>query len=526
MRSSQQHGWLDRMGRALDTVIGVVSPYRAVRRESARNRRYALQSASRILQARLDASDAASITRLTSSWTTTAGSPDADVLDDLSRLRGRSRDLARNNGHASGIIGAIVNNVVGTGIRLQSQADGERLGLSEDATDALRDAQEAVWSRWAKRCDAAGGLTLYALERQVCRQLLENGEAFLVRAAVKGRPFRTAWMPIEADRVDSPPEWDYRRDVDVRKGIELGAQGERLAYWILPHHPGDDRTVRPRMPQRVPAFDKDGRPNVLHIYDQRRPGQRRGVPFLRPVMGYFEHLSQYLEAELVAARIAACFALIINEDGDGGIGGGHGELTTVDGQVVESLEPGMILRGSGIEPTQVKPDRPGDTFAPFVENVLRAIAAGCELPYEVISKDFSKSNYSNMRGAFLEARRFFRILQQMISDGLVLPSWELVQEEAFLRGMVAMPNFYSQRDAYLRASTIPPGWEWVDPKNEVEAALLAIGGNIATQAEQIAARGGDYDEVLKQRAREVRKAQALGLRQEEEREGNQTRKEG
>jgi len=185
----------------------------------------------------------------------------------------------------------------------------------------------------------------------------------------------------------------------------------------------------------------------------------------------------------------------------------------------------MILRGSGITPTQVKPDRPGDTFAPFVENVLRAIAAGCELPYEIISKDFSKSNYSNMRGAFLEARRFFRILQQTISDGLVLPSWELVQEEAFLRGMVAMPKFYEHRDAYLRATTIPPGWEWVDPKNEVEAALLAIGGNIATQAEQIAAHGGDYDEVLKQRAREVRKAQALGL-QEEEREGNQTGKEG
>ncbi len=513
--------WWDRVGVAIDNAIGVVSPQRALRRQASRNRRAAL----RAIQARFDASDAADVHRLNSSWPTRAGSADADTLTDLADLRGRSRNLVRNNGHASGIVGAIVNNVVGTGIRVQSQADGEQLGLSDDAEEKLRDEQERVWAQWARRCDAGGRLSLYALERQVCRQLLENGEAFLIRADMKGRPFRFAWLPVEADRIDCPPAIEHRRDIDVRKGIELGPQGEPLAYWVRRTHPGDENTVRQNEYDRIPAFDKDGRPNVLHVYEQRRPGQRRGVPFLLPVMKYFQHLSEYLEAELVAARVAACFALIINEDGEPGMTSGHGELTTIDGQVIEALEPGMILRGNGITPTQIKPERPGETFDPFVEHVLRMIAAGCELPYELVAKDFSQSNYSNMRGAFLEARRYFRVVQQLISDGLVVPSWELVQEEAFLRGLVQMPGFYEKRDAYLKVATVPPGWEWVDPKNEVEAALLAIGGNISTQAEQIAAHGGDYDEVLKQRARERQKAKNLGLEEEEKREDVQTRKE-
>jgi lambda family phage portal protein len=511
-------GWWERVGATLDNAIGLISPGRALRRQFARNRRYAMQSASRIIQARLDASDAADVSRLTSSWPTTGGSADADILDDLAKLRARSRELVRNNGHASGIIGAIVNNVVGTGIRVQSQADGAILGLDDDDTDSLQDAQERVWKLWARRCDAAGRLSLYALERQVCRQILENGEAFLIRADVKGRPFRFAWMPVEADRIDSPPQYDHRSDKDIRKGIEIGSQGEPIAYWVLKNHPGDDTVIKPKEYTRIPAFDKDGRPNVLHIFDQRRPGQRRGVPFLRPAMAYFKHLSEYLEAELVAARVAACFALIINEEGDPAMTAGTGELTTVDGQIVEALEPGMILRGSGISPTQIKPDRPGETFDPFVKNILRTIAAGCEVPYELVAKDFSQSNYSNMRGAFLEARRFFRVYQQLISDGLVIPSWELVQEEAFLRGMVDMPGFYENRDAYLRVSTVPPGWEWVDPKNEVEAALKAIAGNIATQADTVASHGGDGDEVLRQRAREKKKAKELGLEEEKEKQ--------
>lgn len=508
-------GWWDRLGETLDNAIGVVSPRRALRRQTARNRRYALQAVRKILGDA--ASDAASISRLNSSWSTVSGSADADTLSELSALRGRSRRLMDNDGHANGIISTIVNNVVGTGIQVQSLADGAKLGISDKAAEALRNAQEDAWESWGRTCDASGRLCFESLERQVAFQILMNGEAFLLRADLPGRPYRFAWMHIEADRVDSPPEYEYRRDLDVRKGIELGKFGEPVAYWISKVHPGDDRAVRNKADyEKVPAYDRDGRPNVLHIYDQRRPGQRRGVPFLRPVMQYFQHLSQYLEAELVAARVAACFALVINEEGDPGTMTGHGELTTVDGQTVEALEPGMILRGSGISPTQIKPERPGESFDPFVQRVLRLISAGCELPYELVAKDFSESNYSNMRAALLEARRFFRVYQQLLGQKLIRPSWGLVQEEAFLRGYVSMPDFYANREAYLRVAIVPPGWEWVDPEKEVRASLRAVAGNLSTLAIENAARGHDYAEVLEQRALEERRMKELGLENKED----------
>ena len=43
-------------------------------------------------------------------------------------------------------------------------------------------------------------------------------------------------------------------------------------------------------------------------------GQTRGLPFFAPVLTYFKDLAEYVEAELVAARIAACFSLFITSE--------------------------------------------------------------------------------------------------------------------------------------------------------------------------------------------------------------------
>ena len=114
------------------------------------------------------------------------------------------------------------------------------------------------------------------------------------------------------------------------------------------------------------------------------------------------------EAELVAARIAACFSIFITSEASMDLGTGYDR--NVQGQYLESLEPGMIrhlLPGESI--TSFNPQRPAATFEPFVERILRAISAALGLPYELVAKDFSKTNYSSARAALLEARRYFRI---------------------------------------------------------------------------------------------------------------------
>jgi lambda family phage portal protein len=206
----------------------------------------------------------------------------------------------------------------------------------------------------------------------------------------------------------------------------------------------------------IPARNELGRPNVFHLYPVQRSGQTRGVPFFSPVLTYFKDLAEYAEAELVAARIAACFSIFITSEASMDLNTGYDR--NFQGQFLESLEPGMIrhlLPGESI--TSFNPQRPSATFEPFVEKMLRAISAALGLPYELVAKDFSKTNYSSARAALLEARRYFKVRQEWLARKLCQPVWEMVLEEAYLRCELGAISFYENKQYWVNASWITPG---------------------------------------------------------------------
>ena len=53
----------------------------------------------------------------------------------------------------------------------------------------------------------------------------------------------------------------------------------------------------------------------------------------------------------------------------------------------------------------IKPAKKGNSFEVFAEKILSGAGAAANMPYEVISKDFSKTNYSSARAALQEAWR-------------------------------------------------------------------------------------------------------------------------
>ena len=57
--------------------------------------------------------NAAMLSRLTASWTTTNLSANSDIYRNLDVLRARSRDLAQNNVYARQFIKMVADNVVG-----------------------------------------------------------------------------------------------------------------------------------------------------------------------------------------------------------------------------------------------------------------------------------------------------------------------------------------------------------------------------------------------------------------------------
>ena len=68
----------------------------------------------------------------------------------------------------------------------------------------------------------------------------------------------------------------------------------------------------------VPAYGaQTGRRNAIHLFERRRPGQSRGVPYLAPVIETLKQLDRYTEAEIAAAVVAGLFAVFVKSEGDG-----------------------------------------------------------------------------------------------------------------------------------------------------------------------------------------------------------------
>ncbi len=129
------------------------------------------------------------------------GSADADLLDDLPMLRARNRDLAINNGIASGAIQTITDNVVGTGFRLSAKPDYRALCHDAVWANEWSNQVEALWRTWSESvdCDAARTLNFAGLTQLVFRSGMLNGESLVLPLWMPGDgTFSTRVQVIEA----------------------------------------------------------------------------------------------------------------------------------------------------------------------------------------------------------------------------------------------------------------------------------------------------------------------------------------
>jgi lambda family phage portal protein len=451
----------------------------------------------------------ARVNRLLLDWVTTslAANP---TRWELSTLRARAQDLNRNDPVAAGATRTKVVNVLGPGLEPQSRLRAEELGISEEKAEGLRHRVEQIFDVWARQADAANRLDFQEIQFLAFYKIIEDGEILVNPTWVEepGRQLSRALELVAAERLETP-----LGKKNVFQGVELGERRRQpVRYWV---RKADRIVTDMELPRRewvgLPARDSRGRPMILHIFPSTQPGQLRGVPMFAPVLTYFKNMADYLDAEVVAAKVAACLSVFITRNNP------HVPVfpTTTEpgtGRKLDRLEPGMIPYleiGEDIKLVDFK--RGGETFNQFLQGVLRIIGNQLDLPYEILLKDFSQTNYSSARAALLEAWRHFQFWRAWFARKFCQPIWELVLEEAWLRGLIPVEDFYEQQAEYCRAVWIGPGRGWVDPVKEVVAAKLEEDYGYATLADQCAAQGRDWEEVLRQQAREMKKRQELGL---------------
>jgi lambda family phage portal protein len=460
--------------------------------------------------------EGAKISRLTADWLAAGTSADAEIWSSLTRLRNRARQVIRDSDHARAAIRTIRNNVIGCGIRFQSQVLMPRTRNGKPRLNQpLNEMIERKKRQWERRqtFHTGGTLSKHQMARLAIGSAAESGEVFvrIVRQPFGGGRIPLALEMIEADQLDETvdsagvvPGQMYSGG-EWRMGVHVDEWARPVEYAFLTKHPGDTRgNASTRQRVIVPAAD------IIHLMVPERPNQTRAVSWFASAIKQLHHLAGYQESEVVRARAASSLMGFITTSE--GAGEELGE-EVVDGEHVTQFEPGVFKTlYAGQQVTIPDLHAPDGQFEPFVRAMLRAMAAGLGVSYESISKDFSQSNYSSSRLSILEDREGWKALQLW---------WiELFEErihQEFLRaavnvGELSLPGYEQEPERYeMACKFVPRGWEWVDPEKEGRAYRDAVRNGFMTQAEVVMTRGGDYHELIEQRAAELKEQQELGL---------------
>ena len=126
---------------------------------------------------------------------------------------------------------------------------------------------------------------------------------------------------------------------------------------------------------------------MLHIFQSERSSASRRVPLFAPVMKAMHQLDGYLEAELVAARLAAAKSLFLVSPDGAAYDGDDFE----DYAPIHDVEPGSITQfkpGTEIQPWS--PDHPTGAFKEFHASFLRSVASGLGISFVSLSNNLEE----------------------------------------------------------------------------------------------------------------------------------------
>ena len=466
--------------------------------------------------------EAAELTRTSEDWNRTPAAPMQDVRDAWEAMLARARELYNNSAHVKGFVHhrlpAQVLGAEGVRILPQVRRGGRSSGLNGTANDRIADA----WHRWCERgtCTMDGEQSFADVQRTVLEAIVRDGECLIqfVRGRTARNPFFFAVQVLEAEHLD--PTYDDRM-LDGRlviMGKEVDEWRRAIAYHVRKANPHDlSFTFRSYQRERLEAR------TVLHPFVRMYPGQIRGISWLHAAGGDARMLAKYREAELIAARIAASKAAVLEQvDELAAPLLGHREIEEKNeaGEVVrkgyaheETIEPGQIVAAPpGYKWNMVDPTHPNDVFPAFEKAILRGMASSLGASYHGFSNDLEGVNYSSARMGAIDEREVWRHLQRWFIDHVVRPVFREWYLMAILGEELRLPPQITER-VFRGVKWQPRGYSWVDPAKEATAAKLELELGLTTRTRILHGRGQDFQEVAEELAAEDALLAELGVGQ-------------
>lgn len=448
--------------------------------------------------------NAAGGNRLLSDWNIIGMSPDADLRMAITEVRNRARDLVNNDGYAKKFVQLCKTNIVGPdGFQMQVKSR-DTDGTLDTYANALIEKQFKEWTK-KQHCTVTGEMSFRMLQEFIIGYLVRDGECF-VRKVYNNSKFGFQLQVIEPDVIDEAYAAVLDNGNVISLGIEYDQWRKPVAYYIKKLDPRQnvygsyytaDRT-------RVPAA------KMYHLFIKERATQSRGISWFVQSMLRLKMLNGYEEAALVNARVSAAKMGFLTSSPDGAAPY-TGDGKDASGNILSNVEPGTVeILPQGMDFKSFTPDYPQAQYEMYIKSILRGISSGLGVSYNGLANDLTAVNFSSIRAGLVEEREYWKSLQSILVESLLDDVFTDWLEAAFLNsqlGTLPVAKF----DKFNAPVWTGRRWAWVDPRADVDAAVVAIEKGLKTRTMVLAEQGIDYEELVEQMAEEQAIAAKYGV---------------
>ncbi len=494
-------------------------------------------------------------------WSSPLKHIDAEILPEKDTIDGRARDVLRNDAYVQGGSNLHKDNIVGSHYLLNCRPISKVIfGKQDDQwEEEFQSEVEELWDLYSDSVDnwidASRTNNFTQMVRLAVGVHFMAGEMLAAVEYIKddGSPFNTAIQFVDLDRLSTDPM--YQMDANVRKGIRYNSRGAPIAYQIRKEHPAD---YRPLLTGGTNLFEWNevavrkpwGRLQVIHLFEQIRPDQSRGITDLATSLKATKIGHTWRDLNIQHAVTQAMYAAAITSELPSdqvfaALGGGQPtpdkvqEMVTnyAEGYLSSVAQYAGTNRGLQIDGVKIPHLYPGtklDLLSPgksglqpeFESSLLRYIAASMGVSYEQLSRDYTKTNYSSARAAMNETWKFMQARKKLIADKFATICFRLWLEEAINSGRITTArgiNIYDPVpgkrygrlnltfDALSKCDWIGASRGQIDEYKETQAAVLRITNGLSTAEDELARLGKDWRKVYRQLKREMVLRETLGL---------------
>ena len=419
---------------------------------------------------------------IVSDWLLTDAHTNDRLRGSLPKLRKMCRALEESNPYFRRFLSEWVANVIGPeGFKLQSQIAFPNGRPDENKRIEI----ESVYSEWQREPTAWANGMCYTEGAQLCeRAVVRDGMAFvrILRNYADNR-FQFSLQLIDAGYLDLELNGKFNGR-DIHLGVEVDRYGKPTAYYLQGQTGSEVQNIHGRRVVRVPATEL-----LCRMY-RERPEQMAGVPMAVAAITGLRHLERFEEAEVIAARVAACSSVAFEREFPEEFTGDPDSNPIAEME----LSPGGILSPPhGYKATMLSPNHPNSNFGDFRKGMLRGAAAASNIPYSRIAADASDANYSSMREDRLQATDIYKMFQGYAIQQQEMPIFHAWLEIQLLNGV--LPYGMAAFDMVKKARWQGRGWDWVDPAKEITAIEKALALGLTSRKRELIKKGIDMDEL-------------------------------